>query len=93
VTDILADNVEISRHDGTKVLLHSVHILEPDPWSENPEGLTEDYYVIQEANAEPALIRVSARSPFRLEQLDLSTSRGVEYWKRVEPLIAKSGRG
>jgi hypothetical protein len=92
VTDILADNVQIPRRDGTKVLLHSVHILEPVPWSENPEGLPEDYYVIQEANTEAALIRVSSRSPFRLELLDLSTSRGVEYWNRVKPHIAKSGK-
>jgi hypothetical protein len=89
VTEILSDNVEIKRHDGTKVVLQSIHILEPGPWIENPEGLTEDYYVIHEENAGAALIRVFSRSPFQVEQLDLRTPRGAEYWKRVEPHITK----
>jgi hypothetical protein len=91
VADIyLVHGVEIPKSDGTKVLLHTVRIQDPVPWSENPEGVTEDYYVFQESNGQTALLRVYSRIPLQLEQLDLHTPKGAAYWKRVEAHVAKS---
>ena len=90
MTDCLSNTAEIVRKDGTKVHLQTVKILDPTPWGENPEGQTEDYYVSNEGNEGPTLIRVAARSPFRLEQLDLGTPRGSEYWDRLQSLLKSS---
>jgi len=77
------DKVEITRRDKTKLILYSVHVPNPPIDKLNPEGVLEDYYIIKDGAEPAALIRVSSRSPFKIEQVDFSTAIGGEYRQRV----------
>ena len=82
-----SNKIAIPLTQNSAIQFQVVHFSDPPVTPQNPSGVTEDYYVISHAG-NPQLIRVCARSPLRIEPVDLTTSKGDELWKQVRSLLS-----
>ena len=80
----VSNPLEVKLSNGRKIQFRAVHVPNPPVSVENPSGVTEDYYVLQEDSESPTLIRVSFRSPLTLEQVDTTSPKGAGLWNQVD---------
>jgi hypothetical protein len=68
--------------DGATLTFRAIHIDDPVPWARNPEGTSEDYFLIR-YEGDDRLFHVSSRAPFKVEEVNLATPEGQSHREHV----------
>ena len=79
----VSNKLEIELSNGEKIQFQTINVPDPPLRAGNPSQVTQDYYIIFHKE-KPKLIHVAVRSPLKIEQLDLASAKGQEFWRQVD---------